>query len=249
MKTLTRFAPAVRLYFAIWSVLAIILIAKSAFAQASRDLEALGDQRAADRAARLDARTRVAVVQGRTVDRHWRVETGMNYGGVAAGDSYLNTANLGFQADLHINPQWSVGARYSKAFNSLTNEGESRFASGVNTNTYSVPQISYPEDTIMGVVNWYMMYGKINFFDIKSVQFDIYSLAGYGQIKTTSTLNGQTNSGWSNTYTAGGGVGFWLSQHITSRFELRYQGYQDQVYTGARNLNLIVGSVGIGVLL
>jgi outer membrane beta-barrel protein len=85
------------------------------------------------------------------------------------------------------------------------------------------------------------MYGKINFFDVSVVQFDIYSLAGAGTM--------QLSSGSTPTYTAGGGIGFWLSQHVTSRLEVRYQNYQDTVYTGSRNLNLIVANLGLGVLL
>jgi outer membrane immunogenic protein len=229
------------------AVMALTLVSTSVFAQASRDLESLGDKRASDRAARLDSRARMGVVQGRTVDRNLRFELGVNYGGVAGGDSYVNTGLGGVQADFHINPKFSIGARYSKAFNSLTAEGESRFRSGQGSAAYSVPQISYPEETIMGVVNWYMMYGKINFFDLRTVQFDIYSLAGYGQVSTKSVYNNQ--AGTSGTWTAGGGIGFWLSKHFTSRFELRYQNYQDAVYTGSRDINQIVGSFGIGVLL
>ena len=231
----------------IFSALVLSLVATSAFAQASRDLESLGDKRASDRAARLDSRARMGVVQGRTVDRNLRFELGVNYGGVAGGDSYVNTALGGVQADFHINPKFSLGVRYSKAFNSLTSEGDARFRAGQNTQAYSIPQISYPEETVMGVVNWYMMYGKMNFFDLRTIQFDLYSLAGYGQVKTTSIYNNQ--SGTSGTWTAGGGIGFWISKHFTTRFELRYQNYADQVYSGSRDLNLIVGSFGIGVLL
>jgi outer membrane beta-barrel protein len=229
------------------SALVLTFVSTSAFAQASHDLESLGDRRASEKASRLDSRARMGVVQGRTVDRNLRFELGVNYGGVAGGDSYVNTGLGGVQADFHINPKFSIGARYSKAFNSLTAEGESRFRSGQNTQAYSVPQISYPEETVMGVVNWYMMYGKMNFFDLRTVQFDIYSLAGYGQVSTKSIYNSQAAT--SGTWTAGGGIGFWLSKHFTSRFELRYQNYQDAVYTGSRDLNLIVGSFGIGVLL
>ncbi len=229
--------------------LALTLVASGAFAQVSKELDALGDKRASEKAAKLDNRARVGIVQGRTVDRNWRVEAGVNYGGVASGDSYLNTSNLGGQLDLHVNPKFSLGARYTKSFNTLSAEGENRFRAGSNTDTYSIPQISYPEETVMGVVNWYMMYGKTNFFDIKTIQFDIYSLAGYGQVRTSTEFRGQSQSNWTNTWTAGGGVGLWLSQHITSRFELRYQNYSDQVYTGSRDLNLIVASFGFGVLL
>ena len=232
----------------IFSGLAFSLVAISAHAQVSKDLEGLGDKKAEAKASQLDSRARVGIVQGRTVDRNWRFELGANYGGVAAGDSYLNTSNLGGTIDLHINPKVSVGIHYSKAFNSLTSEGQDRFNQGSGTN-YSIPQISYPEQTVMGVVDWYMLYGKMNFFDIKTIQFDIYSLAGAGQVQTSTSYANVSSSAWSTTYTAGGGIGFWINQHFTTRLELRYQRYTDQVYTGSRDLNLIVGSLGFGVLL
>lgn len=223
-----------------------VAAALPAFADVSKDLASLGSNEAiVRRANQLDSRTRVSVVQGRTVPRNWRLELGVNYGPVAAGDSYLRTQNLGGQVDLHITPKFSLGVRYAQSFNSLTDEGKQQFdnarAAKARGGDYRIPDIDYPESTVMGVANWYMFYGKMNFFDLSVVQFDIYSLGGYGQVKLAS--------GSTNTWTAGGGVGFWLSQHVTSRFELRYQTYQDQVYTGSRDLNLLVANFGLGVLL
>jgi len=178
---------------------------------------------------------------------------GASYGPAAFGDSYLNTQTLSGNVDLHVTPQFSLGFRYAKAFNQLTAQGRNRFEQARIDNTmtgnFTRPQISYPDDQMMGVMNWYMTYGKVNLFDWRVVQFDIYSLAGYGQIRVATDFNGQTLSNWTNTWTAGGGIGFWISQHVTSRFELRYQGYSDQQYTGSRDLNLVVGTFGLGVLL
>jgi len=222
-------------------------LTSQAFADVSSDLESLGtNAESVRRANKLESRSKIAIVQNRSVDRHWRLELGTNYGAVAAGDSYLNTQNLSFDADLHINPKFSLGVRYAQAFNQLTAEGQSQFdnaramkASGQMD--YRVPDIDFPISSLLGVADWYMMYGKINFFDISVVQFDIYSLAGAGTM--------QLSSGSTPTYTGGLGIGFWISQHITSRIELRYQNYQDQVYSGSRNLNLFVANAGLGVLL
>lgn len=229
----------------------LALTSLPAFADVSGELDSLGSNEAiVRRANQINSRTRVGVVQGRSVPRNWRLEFGTNFGAVAAGDSYLSTQNLGAQVDLHVTPKFSLGVRYSKAYNSLTDEGRkvhetAREASARGGNALastSVPYIDYPEQTLMGVINWYMLYGKINLFDWTVVQFDIYSLGGYG--KTTLAKSGDVN-----TWTAGGGVGFWLNKHITSRFELRYQNYQDQVQLGGRDVNLIVGNIGLGVLL
>lgn len=232
------------------SMLALLSLPAMA-SDVSKDLESLGSNEAiVRRANRIDSRTRVSIVQGRTVPRRWRLELGVNYGPVAAGDSYLRTQNLGGQVDLHITPKFSLGVRYAKAFNSLTDEGRSMYEAareayargGDALANANIPSVDYPEQTVMGVFNWYMLYGKINLFDWTVVQFDIYSLGGYGKV----TLS---ESGPVDTWTAGGGVGFWLSKHASIRTELRYQTYKDQIQEGGRNLNLIVGNVGLGVLL
>lgn len=236
-----------QIFFQILAAVLIGFFSAQAIAGVSGSLESLGNnETVVKKAEGMKSSSRVAIVQGRTVKRDWRVELGTNYGAVAAGDSYLNTQNLGAQLDLHVNPRFSLGLRYAKAYNQLTTEGRKRFeeartakANGVSD--YRIPDLDYPEESLMGVVNWYMMYGKINFFDLSVVQFDLYSLAGYGQMKLAS--------GPAPTWTAGGGIGFWLTQHISSRFELRYQTYQDQVYSGSRDLNLIIGTFGLGVLL
>jgi outer membrane beta-barrel protein len=224
-----------------------ITVATSARASVSHDLETLGtNAESIRRANKLESRSRIAIVQNRSVDRHWRLELGTNYGVVAGGDSYLNTQALSFDGDLHISPKFSLGVRYAQNTNSLTNEGKAQFENARRMKNsgqmdYRVPDIDYPESSLMGVINWYMMYGKINFFDRSVIQFDIYSLGGAGTV--------QLSSGSTPTYTAGAGIGFWISNHITSRIEARYQTYQDQVYTGTRNLNLFVANVGLGVLL
>lgn len=217
-----------------------------AHASVSSDLDSLGtNAESIKRANRLESRSRVAIVQNRSVDRHWRFEVGSNFGAVAAGDSLINTQALSFDADLHISPKFSVGVRYSSMFNQLTAEGKSQFDAAEQAKQagelWQKPQIDYPQSSLLGVIDWYMMYGKINFFDMSVVQFDIYSLLGAGQM--------QLASGPTPTYTAGGGIGFWFTNHITSRLELRYQGYQDQVDTGSRQQNLLIANFGLGWLL
>ncbi len=223
------------------AVLALTLVAAHAFGEVSESLEGLWSKRPAYQSAtHLESRTRL--VQGRAIDRDWRLEFGVNYGPTAFGDSYLNTQTLGGIVNVHITPRFSLGVQYAKAFNQLTNEGQTRFSQ-------AQVEISYPTDQVMGVINWYMTYGKINLFDWRTVQFDIYSLAGYGQINTSRTLNGQEVAQSAGTWTAGAGIGFWLAKHLTSRFEIRYQNYSDKSYSGSREMNLIIGTFGLGVLL
>lgn len=230
----------------LFAVLAITT-ATSAYAAVSSDLETLGSNaESVRRANKLESRSKIAIVQNRSVNRHWRIELGANMGAVAAGDSYLNTQAYSGDLDLHVSPKFSLGVRYSKMTNQLTNEGKAQFETARNMKNagqmdYRIPAIDYPDSSLLGVVNWYMLYGKINLFDVSVVQFDIYSLAGAGTM--------QLSSGSTPTYTAGAGIGFWITNHITSRVEARWQGYSDQVYTGNRNLNLFVANLGLGVLL
>jgi outer membrane beta-barrel protein len=222
-------------------------VAKAERIDLKKDLDTLGGNEAiVERARMMSPDQKVRVVQNRLVDRHMRLELGANYGLVAGGDSYINTQNLGANLDFHINPHWSVGGRFSKSFNSLTSQGQQVFdyasqqQSSGNLN-YRVPAIDYPLQTLLGVVSWYPIYGKLNLFDAAVVHFDLYTLAGYGEKWLQS---GQTNA-----LTAGGGVGIWLSQYVAMRLEGRWENYSDQVYTGARNENTGVFTTSLGILL
>lgn len=224
----------------------LCLWATAARAQVSKDLESLGGNQAIEkRAAKLSSSHRSEVVQGRAVDLNNRLEVVGFYGPVAAGNSYLFTQNWGVLADWHFVPQFALGARYEQAFNSLTNEGKSALEGArgqqAQGNAYQYPDIDYPNYSIMGTATWNMFYGKLNFFDVKVVQFDFYSIGGFGQMNTARNV--------SPTWTAGGGFAFWLAQHFSSRIELRYQTYKDKPYTGERDLNVIVANFGFGVLL
>ncbi len=240
------------LFQSLLSVAALTLgLSVTAQAQVSSQLENLGNNKSVnERVSRLENRTRVGIVQGRAVDRDWRFELGANYGPVAYGDPYVQTHSFGLGLNLHITPKFSVGAQYNTSVNSLNAEGKSRYDAVSNGVSDRAPQVSWPEESILGLVNWYMTYGKINMFDWRVVQFDIYSLAGYGQVKVATRYNGQDTSTSVGTWTAGGGVGFWLSQHVSTRFELRYQNYAAPLNNNeSRDLNLVVANFGLGVLL
>jgi outer membrane beta-barrel protein len=219
---------------------------KLALAGASSDLESLGGNDAVDsRAARLSSTYESAVVQGRKVDLNNRLEVSAIGGVVGGGNSYFNTQTAGVMADWHFIPQFSLGIRYEQSFNQLTNEGNAAFsgasAQNAQSNSYSYPDLDYPDHSIMGTATWYMFYGKMNFFDLRVVQFDIYAIGGAGQMTTSRDV--------SPTYTGGGGIAFWLTQHISSRFEVRYQTYKDNPYSGEQTINEVIGNFAIGFLL
>lgn len=210
------------------------------------DIDSLGGNRELlEMAENIKSQTRTRIVQDRLVDRNLRLEVGVSYGSTFGGDSYLNSSTLGAQLDFHITPRWSLGARYYDYGNKLTPEGTRIFKQAKDNfeaggRGYAV-DIDYPETAALAVVNWYPIYGKTSFLDMGVTQFDLYLLAGGGQM----TLS----SGSTSVLAAGAGVGVWLSQRVSTRAEVRYQAYEDKPVTGARNLDTVVGSVGIGFML
>jgi outer membrane immunogenic protein len=213
----------------------------------SKDVDTLGGNKALlDMAASMDPENRARVVQNRLVDRRNRLELGLNYGAVAGGDSYLRTQNMGAAADFHFTPRFSLGVRYYDYGNDLTPQGKRVFEEATAAHNaggldYTIPLVDAPLNSVLGVVSWYPVYGKTNLMNWGIAQFDMYLLAGGGQITLSSGPTGLA--------TAGAGVGFWVSQHFSIRTEIRYQNYRDQAYIESRNLNTVTGQIGLGILL
>lgn len=246
MKTIIK-NSVIKLVFSVIAV-STSLSATSALAQS--DFDSLGSNEAILKRARsLSTQQQVRIVQKRAVDRDLRFEIGAAYGGSAGGNSYLNTQPISGMLEFHVTPRFSFGGRYTSYANQLTQEGESQMEAARTAKEagrpFDVSDIDVPKSSYMGTVSYYPMYGKLNFFDLTVVQFDFYVLAGYGQI--------EMKSGNSAMWTAGGGIGFWWNKHISSRFEIRQQGYQDRVTTSSgtstRDIGLTIGTLGIGILL
>lgn len=229
-------------------LLAILFLSQVAAhaADLDQEMDALGGNRDLIKRARaLDPNNRMKVVQKRAVDRNLRLELGVMGGMVAGGDPYTTTKNLGANLDFHITPRWSIGGRYFHSYNQLNSEGKRVFDAAQSAqqagNDYSKPAVDYTRDTYLAVLNFYPIYGKLNFFDMGVAQFDVYMLGGYGQVQLSNSTT--------DTFTAGGGFGLWLSNHVASRFEVRYQSYKDQIYSGPRQMDITVVTAGLGFLL
>lgn len=237
------------------SLIVVSFIASPAMANSAKsakkatladDIDSLGgNKELAEMAQNIKSQTRTRVVQDRIVERRNRLEFGMAYGSTFGGDSYVKTQSLGLAVDYHITPRWSLGARYFDFGNSLTDEGARIFDQArknyeAGGRAYAV-DIDYPENAAIAVVNWYPIYGKTSFLDMGVTQFDLYLLAGGGQM----TLS----SGTTGLITAGAGVGAWITKNLTARAEMRYQTYKDQPVTGSRTLDTVVGSLGLGWML
>ncbi|MBS1969866.1 MAG: outer membrane beta-barrel domain-containing protein [Bdellovibrionales bacterium] len=212
----------------------------------NKDVDGLGGNDALmEMSERLNPETKSRIVQDRIVDRHNRLEVGINYGGVMGGTTYVQTQNIGATLDFHLTPRWSIGARYYSYQNQETPEGkriyDEALANKNNGLSSTIVDIDRPQNATMGTINWYPVYGKINFFDKAIAQFDFYLLAGGGQIVLESGPTGIA--------TAGLGFGLWMTKHVSARAEIRYQAYKDQIVTGSRDINSAAATIGLGWIL
>ncbi len=225
------------------------VVTKNPTTATDADFEALGGNKIFfEKAKDIQPEKTVSIVQNRTVDMKNRFELAPEFSGVFGGDTYSRTKSVGLNAHFHINYNWSVGAKYNYAFNSLTPEGEALMDKAIadyNANpqnpSASYPELNYEKSEAMGLVNWYPVYGKFNMMDVSVVHFDFYLVGGYGQIQLAKSS--------SPTYTAGTGLGFWMSNNFTTRFEMRYQNYTSEYLGASKKMDIAVASVQMGWLL
>ena len=234
--------------------LSLILIAIFAFntwasSDLNQEMDALGANKELMKKARaIDPNNRVRVVQNRDVDLNNRIELGVNYGMYATGgDAYTTTTQVGGSFDYHFTPRWSLGMRYTSYNNTLNAEGNSAFQNAQQLQASGsvgarVPELDYAKNSYLAVGEFYPIYGKLNLFDTSISQFDIYLLGGAGQINLANNT--------SPLYSAGGGVAFWLTKHFATRFEARWQTYQESFTDGtSQNMNETVLTASISFLL
>ncbi len=234
-------------------LLLIALFACSAWAAAdlTGEMDALGANKDLMKKARaVDPRNTVRVVQTREVSRTNRLEVGLDYGMAMGGDPYVTSDVVGAQVNFHFTPRFSIGARYYDISNKLNGEGKSVFDQAYDRRqngdtNFRDPAVAYASDAWLTVLNWYPIYGKMSLFDNTISQFDLYLLGGGGQINL--------DSGTSTLITAGAGAGIWLTQHLSTRIEARWQGYKDVPgqrygYTDSRDINQTIISASVGAL-
>jgi outer membrane beta-barrel protein len=223
-------------------ILGLLLSTVSARADIMEDFDNLGGNDVLmEKAKALEPDANISVVQDRVVNRFRRFEVSPEFASVLGGDSYLNTRGYGVNAHFHINPHWSLGVKYNSMTNELSPEGKNLINDSGLLGKNIVPEMDYPKDQVLATVSFYPIYGKLNMFNKGIAHFDVYALAGGGNINL--------RSGSKSTLTAGGGVGFWVSQHLTTRFEMRYQTYDTQRTDGNAKIDLTVASLQMGYLL
>lgn len=190
----------------------------------------------------------VTIVQNRTIQKRNRIEIAPEFSGTFGGDTYSRTRSFGLNAQYHLNYNWSVGAKYNYSFNSLTPEGEALvdqamadYNANPQTPTFAYPELNYQKSEVLALVNWYPIYGKFNMFDKSVVHFDFYLVGGAGQIQLARSS--------APTYTAGTGLGFWMTNNLTTRLEMRYQNYNSEYLGVTKKMDVAVASVQMGWLL
>lgn len=188
----------------------------------------------------LQGQSSTYIVQDRIVSRRHRFEISPEYSNVLGGDAYNQTTQYGININYHINPRWSVGVKSTHMINSLKPEAESLITDTSILGKAYIPDVDYPISQNIALISWYPIYGKMNVLDKGVAHFDLYFLAGSGDI--------ELKSGRTQTTTAGTGLGLWLSQHLTTRFEVRYQTYTAKNYRGEQKMDLTVGSMQMGYL-
>lgn len=225
------------------------LASVAAHADIGNDFDSLGGNKIIlEKAKALNPEINTSIVQDRTVSRRNRWELTTEVAGSFGGDTYVETLNAAINVHYHINPRWSLGLRYAKDFNKLTAEGtalidqaQREYAEDPENPRALIPNIDYPKEEQMALINWYPIYGKMNLLDKGVAQFDVYALVGAGKV--------QLNSSNQSTYTAGGGFGIWWNQKFSTRLEMRYQNYKAQYFQGEQNMHVAIASMQMGWLL
>jgi len=208
-----------------------------AHADILKDFDSLGgNDTLINRAKVLQPEKEVRVVQDRTVDRRLRSEFSAGYNNVIGGDAYLQTQMLTAQYFFHINPYWTVGLGYFSAFNQLSREGQYLI-----TNDSLVPDIDQPDSGYELMGHFAPIYGKINLFNQAVLQFDLYGIGSIGTI--------QLKSGDTTHFSVGAGFGLWISQHLTTRFEIRQRFYEAQRLGSATQIETTSVGFSLGYIL
>ena len=209
----------------------------SVYADIMKDFDSLGGNDVLmNRARLLQPDKQIKVVQNRVVDLNHRSEFSMGYGNVIGGDAYLQTQMLSLNYHFHINPRWAIGLGYFNAYNELSREGHFLIH-----NEDLVPDVDQPDSGYELMGNFAPIYGKINMFDLGILQFDMYVIGSYGRISL--------KSGETGIFSVGGGLGLWISQHLTTRLEIRQRFYQAQRFNGPVSIKTTLAGFSVGYLL
>ncbi len=217
------------------SVLSFVPLAQ---ADLLKDIDDLGGNKELfEKAQSLSGETSVKIIQKRIVDRRMRFELAPMYTNYFGGNVFLKSHSAGLDAHFHITPRFSLSANYNYYIRNRYNSG----GRAVINSLERVPDVDHPESSILGYLNVYPFFGKLNLFNYV-IHFDIYVAPGGGNI---STENGSSLAFGGNL-----GMGIWWSQYLSTRIEYKYLNYDANPLSGINeNIHQSGLSVSLGVLL
>lgn len=186
----------------------------------------------------------VRVIQDRLVSRKFRNEFSIGYNNFLSGNPYLLTQTLNLGYNFSFNRFVSVGVSYFTARNGLSQEGRNLINNDIPDRVPNSQRILPTVDSIKGgyeaSVQLSPFYGKVNMFDYIA-HFDIYALAGIGQMQMTS--------GNRQTLSYGAGLAFWWSNHWNTRVEFKNLQYRTESIAGSSNITSSVAGLSLGYML
>lgn len=214
----------------------------NASADVMKDFDSLGGNNVLlEKVKAIEPQKKTNIVQNRIVGRTKRVELAPEFTTVLGGEAYTNTAGVGIVGQFHFNPYFSLGARWNRFSNTFSPEGKNLIDESAVTGKNTVPDVDPALNQTLAVANFYPIYGKLNLFNKAVTHFDVYGTVGYGTINL--------KSGAVSTWTGGAGIGFWFTQHLSTRMELFYQTYEAKRLSGAAQMNLTNMNLQVGYLL
>jgi outer membrane beta-barrel protein len=152
-----------------------------------------------------------------------------------SSDSHLESTLGGADVRYHFTDKWSVGYRYSKYANKLSEAGKRLF-----DRDEVLPDTDYPIKSNEGFVNFNTTYGKIRLTMDTVAYFDQYISLGYGRIGL--------GNGEANLYSADLGFAFWIGKKMSARVGVRNEFYIQQKINGDENVHHAQGYIALGYL-
>jgi outer membrane beta-barrel protein len=166
------------------------------------------------------------------VNRHELTLQGANN---LTADSHLSTNQAALSYRYHINSKWSLGTRYSRYSNKLTNAGQRLF-----DDKQILPDTDFALNSQELFVSYNTIYGKLRWSETSVVYFDQYIALGGGKVELASGKN--------NMALVDLGLAFWIGKHMSTRVGIKNEFYNQAQLTGNRSMHNTMGYFEIGYL-
>ncbi len=152
-----------------------------------------------------------------------------------SGNSFLNTSQLGIEAQYHLSNKFAVAAGYSYVLNDFTSA-----ADGLLARQGLLPNVDFAKSRVEGRLQYNLLYGKFRFTQNTVIYFDQY--IGFGW-----TVN-QLQSGPSDGPVGDIGVATWISNWGSLHLGLKDYYYTEQGFTTSSKVHNINGYAQVGYL-